>query len=116
MINLCRFCRRVGTSGDGPGAPCRACIEVAVAVATDGRHAVGSRVAASARRSPRAAVPEPLTVTERMLVRGALCGLRGRASDVALAGSLPILAVELALRSLARRRPTRPQVVGAPAG
>lgn len=51
-----------------------------------------------------------LTFVERTLVRRAM-GLPGRASDLALLGVLPILAIELAIRTAARSRPRLPQTV-----
>jgi hypothetical protein len=52
--------------------------------------------------------PKPLTIVERTMISFALGRLRGLASDIALAGALPLLALELSLRTLRRRRMLRP--------
>jgi hypothetical protein len=44
----------------------------------------------------------PLTLIERTVVAAALHTLRGRSSDVALLCSLPLLALEVAVRSTVR--------------
>lgn len=54
-------------------------------------------------QTPQPCIREPLelTIVERTLVRVAL-GLPGRASDIALAGVLPILALEIGIRVAGR--------------
>lgn len=105
MVSLCRLCGRVGTAGDGPGAPCRMCIDRAVGIVTGrwSRSPVRPDL-----RLPAGRGPEQLTVVERTMVAFALGRMRGRGSDIALAGALPLLVLELACRSLLRRSTIRP--------
>jgi hypothetical protein len=49
----------------------------------------------------------PLTLVERTAVAVAMHHLRGRASDIALACTLPFLALELGVRSVGRGRGAR---------
>ena len=130
MYTLCALCGGPGTQRDGPGAPCRACIRVAVASLNE------VPVGSLPKRTPDAIPPGPaasrvaalpievaghqphhvrtpaapsclerkpmaLTVVERTLVRMAMA-LPGRASDITLLGVLPVLAVEVAIRTAAR--------------
>lgn len=98
MVTLCRICRGLGTWGDGPGGPCRSCIRRAVDATVRGEDLVAIPVA-SAIRAAAIGEPAPLTLIERTAVSIALRRLNGRASDIALACSLPLLAIELAVRS-----------------
>lgn len=115
MYTFCRLCGGPGTSGDGPGAPCRRCVRAVVASVVE-LVPVGSRASAldnAPDRAPdldhgRSGAPyqcarEPLglTIVERTLVRLAM-SLPGRASDIALAGALPMLALEIAIRVAGR--------------
>jgi hypothetical protein len=107
VVNLCRLCLRLGTSDDGPGAPCRPCIHRAVGIVVRAepartRHHRLPHVASSGARGP-------LTVTERTAVAVALRHLTGRSSDVALACALPFLALEVAVRAFAHRDPKTPE-------
>lgn len=104
MYTVCRLCGGPGTSGDGLGAPCRPCVRAVVASVVE-MVPVGGR--------PKELMPSPvvplafareamgLTIVERTLVRLAM-GLPGRASDIALAGALPMLALEIAIRVAGR--------------
>jgi hypothetical protein len=108
VYSVCRFCGGPGTQGDGPGAPCFGCIrEVVASVAGVPIGSASDRSIATVQTpvpsTSRRREPMPLTVVERTLVRRAL-DLPGLASDIALAGALPMLAIEIAIRTAARTR------------